>query len=127
MTEPIMKSIIEHEHFDMEAFKAELHRLGYDKVLQDNALLGVIVYAMASEICGLQTRITELETFDDPVMLLEHAQMKARIEAAAGILARDLMLPDVSDPKDDARDLGEMTGWNQCREQFRKALGLGDK
>lgn len=117
MTEPIMKSIIEHEHFDMEAFKAELHRLGYDKVLQDNALLGVIVYAMASEICGLQTRITELETFDDPVMLLEHAQMKARIEAAAAI---EEAFPAFGYPTDYA----QAASANEMRAKFRAALGL---
>ena len=68
-----------------------------------------------------QARIVELETFDSPVTLLEHAQMKARIEAAAAIAERD---------RDSARWNGssivkaEATAWNAARAEFRKALEL---
>jgi hypothetical protein len=110
-----MRTIIEHEHFDMKAFKTELHRLGYDKVLRDNALLGVIVDALASEICGLQARLTELETFDSPVTLLEHAQMKARIEAVAAIPALELI---------ETYNHVQVDAANEMRAQFRKALEL---
>lgn len=64
-----------------------------------------------------QARITELETFGDAAMLLEHAQMKARIEAAAAIAANAAATGAII-------DMFYEKGWDECRAEFRAALEL---
>lgn len=64
-----------------------------------------------------QARIVELETFDSPVTLLEHAQMKARIEAAAAI-GEDVAAQDFP------LYYAYSDGANSMRAQFRKALEI---
>lgn len=82
---------------------------------------------LADEIRRLQARITELETFGDPVMLLEHAQMKARIEAAAAIPARDYNWGAGKGVGDEEFLYGNASGANEMRAEFRKALELVGK
>lgn len=80
------------------------------------------INGLEAENTRLRTRITELETFGDAAMLLEHAQMQARIEAAAGIgfMAHDFTVTD-----DIEHYFGKVDGWNACLLEFRAALGLG--
>jgi hypothetical protein len=81
------------QQIDEKAFKEALKYFGYDKVLQDNALLGELVMALVAQV----------------------NQRQARIEAAAAI-----------EPIDDNASVVVLmsAGYNTCREQFRRALGV---